>query len=479
MLSMWKMLECAQLPPLPSHRLTRFLFGPCLTFPPDGSHNGRCSLATASLDPVRYKTWAKETKALIAGLPLWTREELSLALQYQGYYVNLLDVLRQIYPDKGSSQRRMDPIIALNGFPGAGRILQERYPMTIEDPISPSPEDTLNTLLDAAIERFGYAAQRFQISHQALQEIIAALSRGDSVLSPHVSHRILVIRPIPRRYLLADRWTLNFKSDWVGRSMLKQLHVAGDINICQTIDMFRQMPQTAALARWYFEPLAHRRLAAGSTGGFWPLVTMTSNGADPPEVISDLSSPIPNSVKFAQVQRKVVKFQSNTDLPACFHQHEYYQPVSPNFPLFDAFAVDLCPSRHSAILWILQMTISRSHEASAVGYQAICKIVAALKKQLRETPLPSQGKRKIRRADSKQTVSEPLVEVRYLLISPRAQNDPVQPRKTWRFPKGWNENCKTYDHRGDAYWLEIILTVRIVDIALSLLQTEGYSTLQL
>ncbi|KAF8488142.1 hypothetical protein BU17DRAFT_72804 [Hysterangium stoloniferum] len=95
---------------------------------------------------------------LIVGLPLWTREELSLALQYQNCFVDLLDILHQSYPDKGTFQPRMDPIIALKGFPGAGRILQERYPMTIEDPISPSPEDGLNALLDAAIEHFGYAA---------------------------------------------------------------------------------------------------------------------------------------------------------------------------------------------------------------------------------------------------------------------------------------------------------------------------------
>ncbi|KAF8508366.1 hypothetical protein BU17DRAFT_70851 [Hysterangium stoloniferum] len=314
-------------------------------------------------------------------------------------------------------------------------------PMTIEDPISPSPEDGLNALLDGAIEHFGYAAgdvfhaiyhfdsmtedhkKAFQISHQALQETTAVLAPGNIVLNSRVSHRILVIHPIPCEYLEADYWALNFKSSWIGRSMLKQLHIAGDINICQTINMLRQRPQTAALAVWYFEPLAHCRLTAGSTGGFWPLVTMTSNGADPPEVISDPSISIPNNVKFAQVQRKVVKFQSTADLPTCFKEHEYYQPVTPNFPLFDAFTVDLYPSRHSAILWILQMTMFRSHGGSAP------------------------------------TVSEPLVEVRYLLISPRAQNDPVQPTKTWRFPKGWNENCKMYDHRGDVYWLEIIFTM--------------------
>ncbi|KAF8510662.1 hypothetical protein BU17DRAFT_69947 [Hysterangium stoloniferum] len=74
------------------------------------------------------------------------------------------------------------------------------------------------------------------------------------------------------------------------------------------------------------------------------------------------------------------------------------------------------------------------------------------------------------KANKKQRVSDRLVEVGYVLISPRAQNDPVQPTKTWRFRKGWNENCKMYNHRGDGYWLEMILPVGIVDITLPLLQ---------
>ncbi|KAF8522170.1 hypothetical protein BU17DRAFT_64501 [Hysterangium stoloniferum] len=431
---------------------------------------------TASPDPVRFKIWTKETKPLIAGLPLWTREELSLALQYQDGYVNFLDTLRQVYPDKDSFQPRMDPVIALDRFPGADAILQERYPMTVEDTISPSPEDALDTLLDAAIERFGYAARdvfhamfdfraitleheaALQISHQDLQQIIATLARRDSVFDPQLSHRIIVIHPIPDRPMSGDRWALNFKADWVGRSVLKKLDVVEDTIIRQKVNLFRQIPQTAALAGWYFEPLAHRQLTENSMGNFWPLITMTSNGADPPEFTSDVSSPIPDNVKFAQVTRKVVIFQSTTDLPTLFQQHEYYQPATPNFPLFDAFTVDFYSSRNSAILWVLQMTVSRSHGGSAVGYQVIRKIVAALKKQLQETLPTKKRKWKTTKADDKQTVSEPLVEVRYLLISSRAPNDPVQPTKKWRFPKGWHENCKTYDHRGDAYWLEIILT---------------------
>ncbi|KAF8510663.1 hypothetical protein BU17DRAFT_97876 [Hysterangium stoloniferum] len=162
-----------------------------------------------------------------------------------------------IYRDKDSSQYRMEPIIALNGFPGTGRIVQEGYAMTIEDPISPCPEDALNALLDAAIEHFGYAArdvfhaiyffdsmseddkQAFQISHQALEETIAVVAPGNRVVNSRASHRMLIMHPIPCGYLEADNWTLNLKSDWIGRRMLKQLHISGDIDIWKTMNMFR------------------------------------------------------------------------------------------------------------------------------------------------------------------------------------------------------------------------------------------------
>ncbi|KAF8516549.1 hypothetical protein BU17DRAFT_92638 [Hysterangium stoloniferum] len=153
-----------------------------------------------------------------------------------------------------------------------------------------------DALLDVAIEHFGYVARdvfnamfyfnamtvahkkAVQISHRALQEIIAAFARGDSVFDPHIYHWILVIRPITSGHLLEDRWALNFKSDMVGRSMPKQLHVTGDIIIRQKINIFRQMPQTAALAGWYFEPLAHCQLVANSSCLTWANFTLSGIG---------------------------------------------------------------------------------------------------------------------------------------------------------------------------------------------------------
>ena len=50
---------------------------------------------------------------------------------------------------------------------------------------------------------------------------------------------------------------------------------------------------------------------------------------------------LPEDVQFPKVRREVVEFQSIDDLSTCFENNTYYVPKGPNFPLLDAFVVDL------------------------------------------------------------------------------------------------------------------------------------------
>jgi hypothetical protein len=54
-------------------------------------------------------------------------------------------------------------------------------------------------------------------------------------------------------------------------------------------------------------------------------------------------------------------------------------PRSANFPLFDAFFVEIQGPQSPNILWILQMTTSYRHRGSAEGYKKIREIVSMLK----------------------------------------------------------------------------------------------------
>ena len=132
--------------------------------------------------------------------------------------------------------------------------------------------------------------------------------------------------------------------------------------------------------------------------------------------------------------------------------NSYYVPTDPNFPLFNAFTIELDYVMKFAVLWVLQMTTSRKYRGSALGYQKICEIITILKDELRESPLLKKSK-----TAGGQATSTPSVQVRYLLVvlKDKSQSQNLQ----WQFPKGWSQNRKRNDHTGNVYCLEVPLVV--------------------
>lgn len=195
---------------------------------------------------------------------------------------------------------------------------------------------------------------------------------------------------------------------------------------------------------WMLEPFAHRYIT-NATRDFL-LFNMNSNGADPPHFTLVRDPPVPNNEQFIKVKRKIVKLQSITNLSSCLENKSY----DPDFPLFDAFTIELDRAKKSAILWILQMTTSRKHGGSAKGYQKIREIIAILKDELGENP-------PLKKSKTAAGQGAPLVQVRYLLVI--SKDDPLSQNLQWDFPKGWSQNWKENDHRGKVYCLEVPLTV--------------------
>jgi len=295
-----------------------------------------------------------------------------------------------------------------------------------------------------AMTRFHESA--FDINFAELQTAVSDLSKIQTT-SNSISLRILALSPINDDALVSVLWKVDFKSDWVARSVIRELGEAEDIAIRQQIHVFNRIPASRGLAGRLLEPLAHRYIA-NIRDGFWPLFNMNSNGADPPHFTLVHNPPVPDDVRFIKVQCKIVPLQSIANLSTCLDNNSYYIPEDPNFPLFDAFTIELDHAKKSAILWVLQMTTSRMHGGSAKGYQKIREIVTILKDELREDPPPLKK--------SKKDTPTPLVQVRYLLVVPK---DKPQLELEWQFPKGWNKNCIKNDHRGNVYCLEIPLTV--------------------
>ena len=385
---------------------------------------------------------------------LSTSERTLPRLQHQLEYHSLLAALHEVF---GSSSRNPSDSDPLDDCLGVRALLEERYGE--EDSVQPSPEDAIDYLLDVAIDRFGYSARdvfgavfdypemtqshkmAFNIRYADLSAAVFALSKQEGS-SNLISDRILALSPVDRGPLLSATWEVDFKSSWVARSVLRKLNEAEIQEIRQQIRFLRSIPEAGGLVGWMLEPFAHRYITSSTKD--LVLFNMNSDGVDPPHFT--LSQDPPNQ-RLTKGKRTVVRLQAVTDLSNCLEHKSYYIPDDPNFPLFDAFTIDLDCANKSATLWILQMATSRKHGGSAKGYWKICEIIAILKNQLREDR--PQKKRK--------TVAEqaaPLVQVRYILIVPKESRN-----LRWNLPKGWSQNYSRNDHRGNAYCLEVPLNV--------------------
>ncbi len=421
---------------------------------------------TASPDPIRFKMWVRDRDPLRVGLPLWTREELAQAyvvpISCLYPYLNILYTLRSLpyqpMYNLLSSALRKDPsqcdIDPLTPFPGS-RVLLDEFQ---QDGISLSPEEALDYLLGAAINRFGYSARgvfrgvfRYHSStktHQAacnitlkaLEAAISALAENES--TPKTSHLILTISPVYHNPLDHDDWKMRFLSDWVAKYVIQQLRIKNDRAIRRQLSSLQRIPQAGGLMGYFFEPFIHRLLSE-ETDGRWPLFSMSDDKTNSPRFVIDRS--VTPNIQFPKINRRVVSFDSIADLTGDL-KNIYYIPMASDFPLLDAFIIEIDNSRRTAILWVIQITTSRSHGGSALGYQKIRGIIASLKERLGKQP-PTKKKK----PDTGKSV--PTVEVRYLLVVPTGKSGNFE----WRFPKGWNDNCVRNDHRGKVYSLEVSL----------------------
>jgi hypothetical protein len=403
---------------------------------------------------------ARARVSLIDNTFLSTSERTLPRLQVQDMYHSLLTALRKVY---GSSYP--NPSDPLNAFFGARALLEEHY--SEEDSVQPSPENALNYLLDAAIERFGYSARdvfgavfdypemtgiheaAFNIKYADLHDAVSALSKGQG-FDNLISNRILALSPVDQGPLQSVRWEVDFKSSWVARSVIRKLGEPEDNEIRRQIHLLRSIPEAGALVGWMLEPLAHRYIT-NATNDFL-LFNMNSNGADPPHFTLVRDPPVPNNQRLLKVERKIVRLQSITNLSSRLEDKSYYVPDDPNFPLFDAFTIELDCAKKSAVLWVLQITTSRKHGGSAKGYQKIREIIAILKNELREDPPMKKSKTAAGRAVP---LVQPLVQVRYLLVVPKGESQ--SQNLQWDFPKGWSQNWKRDDHRGEVYCLEVLI----------------------
>jgi len=368
-------------------------------------------------------------------------------LKYQEKYPSLLEALGRVYP---LSQDQTDTLAEL---PGIHALLKESAAEDVA-----SPEAACDYLLEAAIERFGYSArdvfdavfdyitptkrhkEAFDIDYNDLRTAVSDLANNKISRFTAISHRIVALTPYHKGPFERVTWSLNFKSKWVGRSVIRRLAAAEDREVHIQIGRLQRIPQAKSLAEWFFEPIAHRALTETSASGVWTLIEMTTNSRDPP-TFTKAGSVASLGVQFSKVIRRTVNLRCISDLSAPLENDSYYILEDPGFPLIDSFIIDLDHSRKSAILWAIQVTTSRLHGGSANGYQNIRAIVKILKEKL-AGDLPA---RKAQKVAAEQDIATPRVQVRYLLVVPEGHSSQ---NLQWHFPNGWSKSCNKDDHRG-------------------------------
>ncbi|KAI9509565.1 hypothetical protein F5148DRAFT_1186770 [Russula earlei] len=119
----------------------------------------------------------------------------------------------------------------------------------------------------------------------------------------------------------------------------------------------KSVSQGATLASWVFEANAHRKIIAGVNGQ--PMREMKFH-SDPHKFVSQSAG---SSQSSSPTPWLVVKLKG---------------PSAPNFPLIDVFIVTHDDNPNTMHLWVLQMTISKTHRGSRKGYAKIGKIIDTL-----------------------------------------------------------------------------------------------------
>ena len=251
---------------------------------------------------------------------LSTSERTLPRLQHQFKYPSLLAALHKVYSSSSPNPSEGDP---LDVCPGARELLDEHF--NEEGIVQPSPGDALDYLLDTAIDRFGYSARdvfsavfqypmvnlhherAFGITYANLLEAVSAVSK-EQMPDHSLSNQILAISPVDLGPLKGVRWSVDFKSGWVAKNVIRQLREATLDETHRQIRVLRGIPAAGPLVGWMLEPLAHHYITSAKND--FLLFNMNSNGADPPRFTLVRDPPVPNNEGFTKVERKIVRLQS-------------------------------------------------------------------------------------------------------------------------------------------------------------------------
>jgi hypothetical protein len=304
-------------------------------------------------------------------------------------------------------------------------------------------DEVLDKLLDNAIGTYGFSARDVYIAilqpsyarnridealagltYHSLREIVAKVGLDpDRATVPHRIFSVDSRRGIGNAHFDGPYYTADFKSRWIRTLVLGQLNFLQDLDATYMITEMAAMSFSAAFAGFIYESFATRKLASDVLKdlGLTNMVAVEGTTFRVPDNYQTIKSPFDRP---RQISR-ITSTDSLADIPGKHLSDYFWVPMSPNNPLFDAYVIEFDDSAPSvdAVVWILQMTLSKDHGGSSDGYP----IIRSIKEKVREAM--GSGRRKN-------------VKVNYVLVSPEAGR--------WKLPQDNRRLCS-----GDVYHLRI------------------------
>ena len=263
---------------------------------------------------------------------------------------------------------------------------------------------------------------------QALENVgaISNLFRATSSHLPDYSHRLILMDrrgPINTQSWKGDLHKTQIKGNLAVDTLRDRFIELSSADVHHLLSRCSTVTAAAAFYGYVFEQFAIRCISLNDTDAsvfhLYAKMSQSSQLLSGKFPVHFAYQPSPAASTHLQGlpglrQRRITRWKE-TDTGR-LSDERIYVPMASNNALFDSFFID-CATPTVATLWILQMTVSSTHDGAAKGF----KTVANLKKKV-ETELRSS------------------VEVKYVLVVP-CKEDAASYEVTWDMAKEYRSDA--------------------------------------
>jgi len=306
------------------------------------------------------------------------------------------------------------------------------------------PRDAYQGVFDLPVVKEEHAIAMRSLDCSRLITIFREFSTSCGISSA-TADRVIVVFPIDYVSSL-DGWKINFKSARIARKAVELMRSEEVGHLGRAYGLLHGDPEGSALAGLIFEAIVHRKFSGSLEDESRPQpIPMRCDKCDPPTFSIDLSSssPTPGTSlsSFTPLRADArtavpVNLADDSLSDVTLDTDKYYTPTTATNSLFDSFVIDHDRDRRTVVVSIFQITISPRHGGSADGYHLIREIMAHVGKLLEETGLDAT------------------IKVAYFLVCPESES-----QHQWQMPADWNRYTGIHDHRGDAFYIRIPISV--------------------